>query len=226
MTTYWYLYLIFIPLGIVAVTYQPLWRFIWFIDTVFHEFGHGLVSILVGNKLHGFKLRFNEPGLTLSFTTGPGLRSTASTLAGYPAPIIIGGLSLYYTWYGYSYVFAWIFVGVSLFMAIFIRNLFGFVPLILVGGLGGLSLWLEQYSSISTILFAILMGTLLVFSGVNSIFRMAKSLPEGSDAWALYSQTGIPQRFWFGLMFLLAVAFIFIYIWLIGWIVNIVSSYI
>ena len=217
MTNYWYVYLISIPLGI-AVVVSPLWRFVRFFETVFHEFGHAFVGMLLGQKLHGFKLRFNTSGETVMLSSGYGLRAAASQLAGYPAPIIIGCLGLYYSYYGYSVTITWIYVGICIFMAVFIRNLFGFIPLMIVGSLAGVSLYLDSYNVPASFIFTSLTGVMLVISGFRSLIDLFRFLPEGSDVWMLRDRTFIGQRFWVVLMFLFSVLFVVLNILFINWI--------
>lgn len=211
-----YIYLLAVPVGIVAVA-SPLWRFVRFFETVFHEFGHAFVGMLLGQKLHGFKLRFNTSGETVMLAAGYGFRGMASQLAGYPAPIIIGSLALYYSYQGYSVAITWIFVGISVFMAVFIRNLFGFIPLIIVGVLSGLSLWLDREGIPASLFFVSFTGVMLVVAGFRSLIDLFKNLPEGSDVWMLRERTLIGQRFWIVLMFIFSFVFIFVNILLINW---------
>lgn len=221
-----YLYLIFVPLGIVIV-FSPLWRIVKFFETVFHEFGHALVGILLGQKLHGFKLRFNTSGETVTLSSGYGLRGIVTQLAGYPAPVVLGVLTLYYSYHNASVVLAWIYLSISVFMAFFIRNFFGFIPIFIVGGLAGLSIYLEQYSMPSSFTFSTVVGTMLVISGVKSFIDLFKFLPEGSDVWMLKDRTYLSQRFWVVLMLVCSLVFIFIDIIVVDWFassINTISS--
>lgn len=216
MNQLWYLYLILIPVG-VGLVFSPAWRVVKFFETVFHEFGHALVGILLGQKLHGFKLRFDTSGETVTLTSGYGVRSVATQLAGYPAPVILGVLILYYSYNGYSMQTLWTVLGVSCFMLFFIRNLFGFIPLLIVGGLAGLSIWVEQaYLVPATFILAAVIGSMLVISGLKSFLDLFRYLPEGSDVWMLRDRTYLGQRFWILLMFVFTVVFIFVDIWLIN----------
>ena len=225
MNQYWYLYLIFIPLGL-AVTVSPLWRFVKFFETVFHEFGHAFVGIFLGQKLHGFKLRLNTSGETVTMSSGYGLRAICTQLAGYPAPVILGVLTLYYGYQGYGVSTVWFYVITSAMMAFFIRNLFGFIPLVIVAGISGLALWADTYGIQGSFIFTVLVGTMLVASGLRSFIDLFKYLPEGSDVWMLKDRTYIGQRFWVVIMFISALGFIFIDIYCINWVHSLILSYI
>lgn len=223
MNNLWYLYLILIPVGIVLV-FSPVWRIVKFFETVFHEFGHAFVGIILGQKLHGFKLRFDTSGETATLTSGYGLRSVATQLAGYPAPVILGSLTLYYSYMGASVSLAWFYVGVSVFMAFFIRNLFGFIPIIIVGGLAGLSIFLEEHTVPSTFIFVTVVGAMLIISGLKSFLDLFKYLPEGSDVWMLRDRTYLGQRFWVIIMFIMTLVFIPLNILVITWITSSINT--
>ncbi|MPY79293.1 MAG: M50 family peptidase [Actinophytocola sp.] len=60
--------------------------------TIVHEAGHALVALLSGRRLHGILLHSDTSGVTVSRgkRTGPGMVLTS--LAGYPAPAMLGVL--------------------------------------------------------------------------------------------------------------------------------------
>ena len=223
MNPYWYWYLIFIPLGAI-VTVSPLWRFVKFFETVFHEFGHALVGVLLGQKLHGFKLRLNTSGETVTMSHGYGFRAICTQLAGYPAPVILGILTLYYGYQGAGIQVVWFYLIVTIFMALFIRNLFGFIPLMIVAGISGVALWLNTYNIQGVFIFTVLIGTMLTVSGLKSFLDLFKYLPEGSDVWMLKDKTYVGQRFWIVLMFIASLGFIMADMYVISWISDTVNS--
>lgn len=223
MTTTWYLYFILVPIGIFLV-FSPLWRIVKFFETLFHEFGHALVGVLLGQKLHGFKLRFDTSGETVTLSSGYGLRSVATQLAGYPAPVILGTLTLYYSYTSSSVVLAWVYLIIVIFMSFFIRNLFGFIPIFIVGSLAGLSIYLDKYNVPGAFIFTTIVGVMLIISGFKSFIDLYKFLPEGSDVWMLRDRTYLGQRFWVILMFLLTLLFIPINIACISWLSTIYNT--
>lgn len=218
MGEYWFWYAVFIPLGVASVS-SPLWRFLRYFETVFHEFGHALVGILLGLRLHGFKLRFDTSGETVMLAP-VGLRSLAVTLGGYPAPIILGFLTLFYGYMGHSPQVIWLLIGVVVFIALFIRNFFGFIPLIIVFLGCWLGVWLDGYGVQGSFIVTVILGSMLITGGLRSLTGVFLQLPEGSDAEILKGMTGLPQRLWLVLMFILSIVFIYLDIIVINWFIE------
>lgn len=84
-----------VPLGaavlaLVVVCSSGPWRLFRFVLTLVHEAGHAVVALLTGRRLHGILLHSDTSGVTVSRgkRTGPGMVLT--TLAGYPAPALLG----------------------------------------------------------------------------------------------------------------------------------------
>lgn len=77
-------------LALVVVLSAGLWRRTRIVQTLVHEAGHAVVAVLVGRRLRGILLHSDTSGVTVSRgkRTGPGMVLT--TLAGYPAPAVLG----------------------------------------------------------------------------------------------------------------------------------------
>lgn len=65
--------------------------------TLVHELGHATVGLLVGGRVRRVSVSLDASGETLTLIGGryPRLRLTAFTLAGYPAPAVVGVLAAF-----------------------------------------------------------------------------------------------------------------------------------
>lgn len=79
--------------GVVAVAvvlFRRTWRLARGVVTIVHEAGHAVVAVLAGRRLRSIRLHSDTSGVTVSRgkRTGPGMVLT--TIAGYPAPSMLG----------------------------------------------------------------------------------------------------------------------------------------
>lgn len=84
--------LIAAAIALAVVLLRGPWLVSRTVITIVHEAGHALVALLSGRRLHGIMLHSDTSGVTVSRgkRTGPGMVLT--TLAGYPAPALLGVL--------------------------------------------------------------------------------------------------------------------------------------
>lgn len=168
-----------VPLGVFLV-FSPLWRWVRLFETIIHEFGHAAVGILLGQKLKGFKIRYDTSGETNTLTYSYGVRGLLTHLSGYPAPVVLGTVSIYFTiFYDAALWFIYVYSFISVLVLIFIRNWFGFIPVILMIFIVGLSYILNN--SLYTNTVVLLISSTLLVGGVRSIIHLWRK-PEGSDA--------------------------------------------
>ncbi len=193
-------------------------RFARYIETVFHELGHAVVGILLGKKLKGFKLYADTSGMTVTMSNGYGIRGMLTHLAGYPSPIVFSVLIVVMNILGYGKETMMVLVGVSVYMFLFARNLFAIVPLAMVGGLAGASLYFDN--ELITFLVSGFLAGLLMKLGIDSLKKLYKFRPIGSDASMLRDFVGGAERFWIGLMMVLSVTNSFLIPWVVVAILN------
>lgn len=195
----------------VLLVFSPLWRWVRFFETIIHEFGHAAVGVMLGQKLTGFKIRYDTSGETNTLTYGYGLRGLLTHLAGYPTPILLGVLTVYYSvFYGSSVVFIWVYTAISFTVLIFVRNWFGIVPVAVMSALLISSFILNnpQYNSIIILTLAVT----LILGGIRSIISLW-SHSEGSDAELIVQYFGGFRSFWVFIITVTAAALPVIYIW-------------
>lgn len=194
--------------SVLALIKSPLKRWANYIETMFHELGHAIIGILMGQKLKGFKLYSNTNGATITITNKHGLRTTLTQLSGYPAPIIFGVLGIISSYFNNEEVALWAMIIAASFMILFIRNAFGLIPLVMVIGLSLLGIY---YSNQITQTFIILfISWLLLFRGTISIVQLWRFLPEGSDVHDLSIRVGFKERFW--IIIIIILCFIYNYV--------------
>lgn len=202
----------------VFLVFSPLWRWVRFFETIIHEFGHAAVGVLLGQKLTGFKIRYDTSGETNTLTYGYGLRGLLTHLAGYPTPILLGVLTIYYSvFYGASVVFIWVYTAISFTVLLFVRNWFGLVPVAVMSALLISSFILNkpEYNSIIILTLAVT----LVLGGIRSIISLWRK-PEGSDAELIVQYLGGFRSFWVFIITIISASLPAIYIWAINSIMS------
>ncbi|MEG3632367.1 M50 family metallopeptidase [Micromonospora palythoicola] len=195
---------------LVVATRLP-WRVARNAITIAHEGGHALVAVLTGRKLQGIRLHSDTSGLTLSAgrPTGPGMVLTL--LAGYLAPPLVGLGGAWLLAGNRITLLLWIAVLLLFAMLVMIRNLYGALTLVIVGGA---VLAVSWYASPQVqAAFAWTGVWFLLLGGVRPVvelqrMRARRGMPA-SDADQLAGITPLPAFFWvvlFGLVNLAVLA--------------------
>ncbi|MBC9705798.1 MAG: M50 family metallopeptidase [Enterococcus sp.] len=180
------------------------WKgFVTHLVTLSHEYGHAVVGLFTNAHVRKIKIRWDSSGETATIrrSTLLPIGSTLTTLAGYPAPIILGSLlisSIDESWHN---ILMWVLTGLGLFFLLFIRNFFGLVMALLwIAFFGYLAIFQSPYST-ELILWG---GIFFVVGGVRDLFGLFRMWllkeAEGSDLSILKEATRIPQIVSFSLM--------------------------
>lgn len=74
----------------VIVSVPPLWLLLRPIVTIVHELGHAVIGILCGRRFTGFVINPDMSGHTVTAGKSSGIGLALTTLAGYPAPALVG----------------------------------------------------------------------------------------------------------------------------------------
>ncbi|QWF78568.1 M50 family metallopeptidase [Amycolatopsis sp. CA-230715] len=173
--------------------------------TIVHEAGHALVALLAGRRLQGIRLHSDTSGVTVSRgrPSGPGMVLTS--LAGYPAPALLGlafaGLLSANRTSALLVIAAVLLLGVL----VMIRNAYGVLSVLVAAGLlaliglvapPGLQSWLVY-----------LLTWFFLFGGVRPVFELQAKRRRGaardSDADQLARLTGVPALLWVTILFLI-----------------------
>lgn len=199
--------LIAAALALIVVFSSGPWRRARNLQTFAHEAGHAVVALLVGRRLRGIRLHSDTSGVTVSRgkRTGPGMVLT--TLAGYPAPAVLG-------------------LGFSGLIAADLMVMVLLVSALLV--LGVLVMVRNAYGVFTVVSFALVLGVVafvatpdiqagfvyfitwfLLLGAVRPVFELLGKRRRGtapdSDADQLARLTGMPAALWVLVLALLAV---------------------
>lgn len=194
-------------LGGLALATGPLWRWLGgYLVTIAHEAGHAVVTVLcsgrvVGIRLHtrGGAVRSGYAGITYARTS---VRARIPVgLAGYPAPAAVGLLTLALLHANHTRGALAAMVAALFVMLVLIRNAFGAVLLLAVGG---------------ALYAAILYGTPTAHANVAGVISWAllfgttrdtlSTFRNGSgDAANLAALTNVPTKVWSSLFVLATV---------------------
>ncbi|MBG0824228.1 M50 family metallopeptidase [Planomonospora sp. ID91781] len=190
--------------ALAVVTWSASWQLSRGLVTIAHEGGHALMALLTRRKLQGIRLHSDTSGVTLTRgrPTGPGMILTAA--AGYVAPSLLGLGGAWLTSSGYVAVLITVVVALLVCMLVVIRNLFGAVSLLAVGGAIAALTWYAPPDVDAVI--AYLAVWFLLFGGIRPIVELGRKRRHGrapdSDADQLARLTFLPGGFWV-LLFLL-----------------------
>lgn len=202
-------------ISLVLLNIPIIGKYVAVVNTLIHEIGHALVSILTGGKVSRIELFANTEGT--AWTRNPfWIGKVLTSLAGYPAASAAGLLFMYLLSIGKPetilLVFAVFLVLGFLFwikhLASWFRNIYGFLWLVSIGGLYG---WLVYYQfqnpeSVSGLVYmiAIALTGIVFVESIKSSFTILvlsiKRMHDAGDASNLARATRIPAPIW-GLFF-------------------------
>lgn len=202
-----------VPLGAAALAVLVVfssgpWRFFRSILTLVHEAGHAVLAVLAGRRLHGILLHSDTSGVTVSRgkRTGPGMVLT--TLAGYPAPAVLGLL--------FSGLIAADLLTVVLLVAallvlgvlVMVRNVSGVVIVVTAAGvLAGVGFAASPNVQAG---FVYLITWFLLLGALRPVFELQRKrrreAARDSDADQLARLTGMPAALWVLVLAVLALA--------------------
>ncbi|MGD7733835.1 M50 family metallopeptidase [Propionibacteriaceae bacterium G57] len=176
------------------------WPVVRMLVTIVHEAGHALVATLTGRSLSGIRLHSDTSGLTVTRgrPTGPGMVATLT--AGYTAPGIVGLAAALVLASGHAVGLLWAWVAALAVMLLFIRNFYGLLVMVVVGGLIGAATW--YLDPLSQSWLAYLLTWLLLLSAPRPAVEVIRRPSSTSDAAQLARITRVPATMW-NLYFLL-----------------------
>ncbi|MGY4721129.1 M50 family metallopeptidase [Naumannella cuiyingiana] len=179
-----------VALGLVVIA----WPLVRMLTTVVHEAGHAVVATLAGRSLEGIRLHTDTSGLTVSRgrPTGPGMVLTFA--AGYPAPAIFGLGAAWLLGQGYAVGLLWASLVLLALLLLKIRNFYGLLVLLALGGAIAAASWYLAPARQSMIAFTA--TWLLLLSAPRAALELLVHPSRTSDAGQLARLTRLPATFW------------------------------
>lgn len=170
------------------------WPLTRMLVTIIHEAGHAIVAVLAGRRLTGIRLHSDTSGLTVSRGRASGFGMVATLSAGYPAPALVGLGAAYLLASGYSVGLLWAWVMLLAVMLLFMRNLYGLLTVLTVGGAVGAASWYLEpvYQS----WLAYLLTWILLLAAIRPVVELARSRGTSSDSAQLARLTRLPAICW------------------------------
>lgn len=182
--------------ALIAVAYRPVWRVTRNVVTIAHEAGHAGVALLVGRSVDNIKLHSDTSGVTVSRGKPYGLGMVATTLAGYPAPSVLGlGFAVLLGTHRTT-LMLWVAMTLLAVLLLKIRNVYGVLSVCVTGGLIFALSWFAPPELQGA--FAYLATWFLLIAGVRPVLELRRSRKRntGSDADQLARLTHIPGLVW------------------------------
>ncbi|WP_084073796.1 M50 family metallopeptidase [Demequina sp. NBRC 110052] len=202
---------VWIPLSAVAVclAVPALWHVVRHVVTIAHEAGHGIVATLTGRRVSGIRLHSDTSGLTESYGEARRLPLSLVALAGYPAPALLGLGASALLADGRSPLVLWLVMLVLAVVLLFIRNVYGFLVVILAIGAFGWVAWaggdVWRVGVAYGVVWLLLLGSVRAVVELSAS-RRGRGGRSGSDADALARLTHVPGGVWVAVFWLVAVA--------------------
>jgi hypothetical protein len=187
-------------LAFAVVAWPTTWRLSRHVVTIVHEGGHAVIALLSRRRLQGIRLHSDTSGLTLSAgrPTGPGMIMTL--LAGYPAASIVGLVGAVLLTSGRITLMLVVALVLLALMLVMIRNFFGVLSVVTVGGAIFAVAWFASAAVQS--IFAYALVWFLLFGGVRPVFELHRQRRRGrmpySDADQIGRLTRVPAVVWVG----------------------------
>ena len=143
--------------------------------TLVHELGHAVVGLLVGGRVQRVSISLDASGETLTLMGGrfPRVRLTMFTLAGYPAPAVVGlGAAFAVSTEDHRLFLLLAAVLVAAALVLWVRNLWGIV----VFAVTAVVLWLAatEAGDVVTRSAAIALAWLFALGGLRSAWQLTR----------------------------------------------------
>lgn len=199
-------FVLLVAIVALALVWHPTtWHWVRHLVTVVHEAGHAFVALLVGRRLSGIRLHSDTSGLTVSRgrPRGPGM--VAMLAAGYLAPAAVGLGAASLLAAGHGLAVLWLLLVVLVLMFVQIRNWYGALVLLVIGGAVFAITWYLSPTWQSGVAYAITWSLLLAAPRpvLELMAQRRGGRRTGSDADQLARHTPLPAGAWVA-FFLLA----------------------
>lgn len=202
------LFLTLATAGFVLARIPKVGKVVRGITTLFHELGHALVALLTSGEVLKMELLSDTSGTTVTKSKGK-MAQILIALSGYTFASAITFAFILAISNGLEYIVHIVMlISFASCLLFFVRNIYGIIWLIFIGGLYSTVLLIEPtYTWMLLYAFCGIMLWESVFSSIELLRICISKSPDKGDASNLAKFTGIPAIFW-GLIFVLQ-SFIF-----------------
>jgi hypothetical protein len=195
-------------LALAAVAPRQVWTLTRNAVTIAHEGGHALIGVLCGRRLRGIRLHSDTSGLTVTSGRPDGAGMVLSLFAGYVTPSLLGLAGAALLGLGRITLLLWVSLVLLLAVLVMIRNVYGAIAVLVVGGVVFLISWFASPATQAA--FAYAGSWFLLFGGVRPVGELQRLRSRGrapdSDADQLARLTRLPGLFWVGVFGLVNLA--------------------
>jgi hypothetical protein len=192
--------------ALAVVGHPTAWHISRGLITIAHEGGHALAALLSRRKLGGIRLHSDTSGVTLTKGKPRGFGMIVTAAAGYVSPSLLGLGGAWLTSGGHIRVLLWGALVLLAGMLLLIRNVFGALSLLVVGGALFALSWFTPNQVQAVVAYVAVWFLLL--GGIRPIFELQSKRRRGraanSDADQLAWLTRIPGGAWVGVFLLVA----------------------
>jgi Peptidase M50B-like len=191
--------------AVLLVVIDAVWRWTRGVVTIAHEAGHAVAALVTGRRLTGIRLHSDTSGLTLSEGRPTGFGMVLTAAAGYVSPSLVGLAGVGLLAVEQVTVMLWAAAAVLVAMLVMVRNWYGALTLLVVGGaVVGVSLYGTEDVQAA---FGYTMTWFLLVGGVRPVGELRKQRRDQpgapTDADILARLTRVPGAVWvavFGLV--------------------------
>lgn len=191
-------------IALAVVVWRPLWRPARNIITIAHEGGHALVALLTGRSLRGIRLHADTSGVTFHAGSRRGPSAVFTLLAGYTAAALIGLGASFLISLGMIVLLLWVILALLVAMALFIRNVYGWISMILTGFAVFALVWWAPADVQTAVAYGgawfLLLGS--VRPVAETWTHRRRTTDRTTDPDQLAGITKIPAVFWIGVFYL------------------------
>jgi len=187
-------------------------NFVKIFNTLFHESGHAITTVLTHGSVEKISLFSNVEGVTLTRTSS-WFDSLLTSMSGY---IFASAVALFFAFLWYknkNKTILSIILGFSLFNLVFwVRNLYGMSWILISSALLALVLWkVKQKSFLSSLslVLTLILTTEAVLSAFDIMYLGFQSPLDAGDATNLSHSTFLPASLWGIFFFLQSLVFAF-----------------
>lgn len=202
----WFIIIVW-TLLFLLLRYKPIGSVLRPINTMFHETGHALMTLLFSGKVVQINL-FHDSGVAFTAVSSWFGRFMVS-LAGYPFASMAAWLQFYFYSKGMSYVCLYVYLGTAVInLLLWVRNSYGIIWLLLFIALNSCALYFKWEEPVCLMLFIFNSVLLLqsVWTALYLLYLCADDPKQAGDAANLRSMTFLPAVIWGAFFCLFALA--------------------